>query len=367
MQLISGSSDGTARIWRTQPQRCETVELSPDETAEIVTASADGRLILMASRGASGEGNIVAGLWPSHLRDRFRLRQIPLPLERWDWGQDRLGLRVLALAVTPNGRLVLASFEIQTKTGKKNLVVLWPRTDRSGREEPKFQRPLAFPWEAPVYAVTLDSSGRTALLLDASGVWLWNLPAWDPLPQGTNPAGGLALPRRIYFSGPDKLAREGLFDPTGRYLALAVENQLLVLDREGRVVLERQLRERITALAWGGPQGEWLAIAQADGLVRVASWKPAEKALDWQADITGHDGAIYALAFSPNGRTLASGGYDRVVLLSDPQTGQERARLTGHVERIIRLQFLPDASALLSFARDGSVKYWPARSQAPDP
>lgn len=362
LQLISGSSDGTARIWRTQPQRCETVELSPEDVVELVTASANGRLILMASRGAQGEGNIVAGLWPSPLRDRFRLRRILLPLEQWDWGPGRPGPHVLALALTPNGRLALTSFEIGTEAGKRNLVALWLRMDWSGGETLRFHDPLAIPWNSPVYAVAVDAAGRAAALLEASGVWLWELPA-----LGAKPAGKVSPPRCIYTTDKQKPARDCIFDPSGRHLALAIEKQLVILDRDGRVLLERQLQDRITALAWGGPQGDWLAIAQADGLVRVASWKPSEKALDWQADITGHDGAVYALAFSPNGRTLASGGYDRVVVLSDPQTGQERARLTGHVERILRLQFLPDASALLSFARDGSVKYWPARNQAAGP
>ena len=375
MQLISGSIDGTARIWKTQPQRCESVELFPGETVERVAASADGRLILMASRGMQEEGNsrgmqeegkIVVGLWPAHLRDRFRLRQFSLPLERWKWDQDGRGLRVLSLALTPSGRLALTSFELTTDTGKRNLLVLWPRADRPGRGEREFQNPVALSWNDPVYAMTLDASGQTVVLLDTSGVWLWNLPKWDHLSNRAGPGEGIAPPRRIYSSG-EKPVRECIFDPTDRYLALAVENQLLVLDREGRVLIKREIPERITALAWGGLRGEWLAVAQDDGVIRVASWKPSERSLEWQTNITGHDGAVYALAFSPNGRTLASGGYDRVVVLSDPQTGQERARLTGHVERIIRLQFLPDASALLSFDREGSVKYWPARSQAIGP
>ena len=357
MQLISASTDGTARIWWTQPQRYANAELSfKNGVAEIAAASADGRVILMASRDEPGE--IVMGWWPLHLRDRFRLRQytFPVPLSN----QNRIRARIHALALTPDGRLALASVQVPTKAEGENLVMLWQRMHGRDRAEPGFQNTLMLSGGAPVYALTCDASGRTAALINAEGLWLWDLPGRDLFHQHLPPTGEqIPYPRRIYR--PDEPAHECIFDPSGRYLALAVKNQMILLDRDGRILAQRQFRERITALGWGGPQGEWLAVAQADGLVQVWSWSVTENTLNWQADITGHDGAVYALAFSPNGRTLASGGHDRIVLLSDPQTGQERARLTGHSERIIRLQFLPQASALLSFARDGGVRYWPAR------
>jgi WD40 repeat protein len=362
MQLISASTDGTARLWWTQPQRCDSAELSFKKgVAEIITASADGRVILMASREEPGE--IVTGFWPLHLRDRFRLWQPPFPLRVKD--QNRLRPRIHALVLTPNGRQALASVEVATETGMESQLILWQRTDERGRREPRFQNVLAFSRDTPVRALTFDPAGRTVALLDADGLWLWDLPPRDLLLQQPGLAGEVARPRHIYR--PEKPPRECIFDPSGRYLALAVEHLMLLLDRDGRVLVQRQFKKLITGLGWGGPQGEWLAVAQADGLVQVWNWRDAERTLNWQADITGHDGAVYALAFSPNGRTLASGGHDRVVLLSDPQTGQERLRLTGHSEQIIRLQFLPQASALLSFARDGGVKYWPARRQMLSP
>jgi len=48
------------------------------------------------------------------------------------------------------------------------------------------------------------------------------------------------------------------------------------------------------------------------------------------------------------------------VLLWDPTTGQERATLTGHTDRVLNVRFLPDASALITIARDGGVKRWQA-------
>jgi WD40 repeat protein len=47
-----------------------------------------------------------------------------------------------------------------------------------------------------------------------------------------------------------------------------------------------------------------------------------------------------------------------VVLLWDPISGQERATLTGHTDRIVRVQFLPDAAGLLTLSRDGTMKRW---------
>src|ERR1700740_2812716 len=66
---------------------------------------------------------------------------------------------------------------------------------------------------------------------------------------------------------------------------------------------------RVTALAFD-PRGHWLAIAFGDagksGLVRLHSLG-AGKA---EVEINAHRDAIYALCFSPDGKQLATAGYD---------------------------------------------------------
>ena len=66
---------------------------------------------------------------------------------------------------------------------------------------------------------------------------------------------------------------------------------------------------------------------------------------------------VRAVAFSPDGTILATGGYDNILRLWDVATGRKRAELSGHTGRIESLAFSPDGRAIASGALDG-VRLW---------
>jgi WD40 repeat protein len=74
--------------------------------------------------------------------------------------------------------------------------------------------------------------------------------------------------------------------------------------------------------------------------------------------LAGHSDAVYALALSPDGRLLASGGYDRKIILWDVAAGSEVARFAGHQAAIYDVDFHPSGTALASASADNTVKLW---------
>ena len=189
--------------------------------------------------------------------------------------------------------------------------------------------------------------------------------AW--IDAGAKDDGGAAVivlpdikPRAIVAAPVAALA----YRPDGKLLAASGWREVELIDpTTGDVVgkLPGQTGD-VTALAFSR-DGLRLAVASGSpgtaGEVRL--YKAAAGAMPAGPPvqtIAAHNDVILDAVFSPDGTTLATCGYDRLIKLWNTQTGQLLRELKDHSDAVYAVTFSPDGALLASGSADRAVKVW---------
>ena len=379
--LVTGSLDGTARLWDLQapdPGQTARVLRGHENVITAVAFDPQGRWLV------TGSGDRTARLWDLQAPD-------PSQAVRVLRGHEG---EITAVAFDPQGRWLV--------TGSRDKTAR--RWDLQAADPNQTVRVL-HGHEGEITAVAFDPQGRWLVTgsRDKTARW-WDLQAADPNqtarellghedgirvvaldPQShwlvTGNLDGTARRWDLQATDPSQTAHvlrghEGeitamAIDPQGHWLVTSSLDKTALWDLQAADPSQtvRELRghkDVIRAVAFD-PQGRWLVTGSDDNTARLWDLQAADPSQTARV-LRGHEGEIRAVAFDPKGRWLVTGSQDKTARLWDLQAtadlGQTVCVLRGHKNAIRAVAFDPQGRWLVTGSGDKTARLWDLQAAA---
>ncbi len=338
--LATGSADAIVRLWRVGQAPGEPPILLKEHTQAItgLAFGPDGHWLVSASK------DHTIRLWN---------------LSRGSPAQNSVALsgpskEIIAFAVSSDGKwLAAASLE--------QMAWLW-KMDEGGPSS----IPVALPLTGNGWALAFSPNGRFLAGSDAENVRLWDLSVPNPSGSARILSGHHGLVTSLAFSPNSEWLASGSRDRTARLWDLQAGdpsvNFLVLAGHE----------DWVNAVAFS-PDERRLATGSGDATIRLWDLAPladsrVKLALEAPLVLRGHTLWVSALAFSSDGRWLASGSGDHSLRLWDLRAADPAAgplTLGGHDGPITTIAFQPNGQLLASGSEDHTARLWDLQSRDP--
>jgi RNA polymerase sigma factor (sigma-70 family) len=256
--------------------------------------------------------------------------------------------RAATVAFAPDGKTLASGGDDQT-------VRLWDVS--TGKEVRRLRG-----HRNAVLAVAFAPDGKTLASVAADAtVRVWDAAAGTEL-QRIDAARGHPRPGAVRFLA---------FSPDGKTVALGRSDRTVrswTVDDGREAARFEETPGEATPIALA-PDGRTLALGHvAENVVPLGAAPPGGRIHFWDrltgkelSPAEGHERGVHAVAFAPDGRTLATGSADRTVRLWETATGREVRRLVGHSGEVTVLAFAPDGRTLASASdnpTDRTISLW---------
>ena len=350
--LLSGSYDGTARLWDVATHRQIGVPLNGhDDEVYSVAFSPNGKVV------ATGADDGMVRLW-----DVATHRQVGAPLN----GHDG---EVNAVAFSPDGKILASG------GADDGVVRLWDVASHRQIGVPLLGH------SGVVYSVAFSPDGKILASGAADGtVRLWDVASHRQIGVPLLGQGGVVY--SVALSPDGKILASGAADGIIRLWDVATQQMTgswpiyspvfnLALSPDGKILASGNLDDK--AQLWDvathqpignpligyslafSPDGKTLATGSYSHIVRL--WDVVSRT--GMATLTSKNGEINSVAFSRDEKTLATGSADGTVRLWDVTTRQQAgAAMNGRAGTVNSVAFSPDGSTLAAGSADGTVRLW---------